>query len=293
MTGRPVSPIVWGLCWGLCWGMCIANDLMAFMRLRAMRGLVVAALALLFIGAPAAARDALDAGGRARVAGVIDGDTVVLADGREVRLVGIQAPKLPLGRPNFRAWPLADEARDALTQLVLGQDVTLGYGGTRVDRHGRQLAHLHAAAGPWIQGEMLARGLARVYTFSDNRTLAVELYAIERQARAAKRGIWNNPYYRIRTPETVGRDVGTFQLVEGRVAGAATVKGRTYINFGPNHREDFTIIIPPKSRRSFDTMDPRPEALAGRQVRVRGWIQSLNGPLIEATHPEQIEVLDP
>jgi hypothetical protein len=26
---------------------------------------------------------------------------------------------------------------------------------------------------------------------------------------------------------------------------------------------------------------------------VRGWLRWLNGPMIEATHPEQIEVLDP
>jgi hypothetical protein len=27
-------------------------------------------------------------------------------------------------------------------------------------------------------------------------------------------------------------------------------------------------------------------------VRVRGWLDSYNGPTIAATHPEQIEVLD-
>jgi micrococcal nuclease len=44
-------------------------------------------------------------GGGGRVVEVIDGDTVVLGDGREVRLVGIQAPKLPLGRAGFPTWP--------------------------------------------------------------------------------------------------------------------------------------------------------------------------------------------
>ena len=42
---------------------------------------------------------ALEAGETARVVGVVDGDTVVLESGAVVRLVGIQAPKLPLGRP--------------------------------------------------------------------------------------------------------------------------------------------------------------------------------------------------
>ena len=109
----------------------------------------------------------------------MDGDTVVLDDGKEVRLVGIQAPKLPLNRPNFKEWPLAREAKEELEKLILNQRVTLSYGGTRTDRHGRTLAHLHTDDGVWAQGEMLSRGLARVYTFSDNRAAAPEMMALE------------------------------------------------------------------------------------------------------------------
>jgi hypothetical protein len=29
----------------------------------------------------------------------------------------------------------------------------------------------------------------------------------------------------------------------------------------------------------------------GREIRVRGWLEFYNGPMIEATHPEQIELL--
>ena len=78
--------------------------------------------------------DPLESGGEAEVVAVIDGDTLVLDDGREVRLVGTQAPKLSLGRPGFEAWPLADEAKQALEALVLGQRVALGYGGLRTDQ---------------------------------------------------------------------------------------------------------------------------------------------------------------
>ena len=77
---------------------------------------------------------------------VIDGDTVVLdreiSGSREVRLVGLQAPKLPLGRSGFREWPLAKESKAALAKMVLGRNVELGFGGVRMDRHGRLLAHL-------------------------------------------------------------------------------------------------------------------------------------------------------
>ncbi len=32
--------------------------------------------------------------------------------------------------------------------------------------------------------------------------------------------------------------------------------------------------------------------LLHRLVRVRGWVKRFNGPLIEVTHPEQIEVIE-
>ncbi len=76
---------------------------------------------LLLVAAPALA---LERGPSARVVGVTDGDTVTIADpidgAREIRLVGIQAPKLPLGRKNFPEWPLAPEAKAALEALVGG-----------------------------------------------------------------------------------------------------------------------------------------------------------------------------
>ena len=79
-------------------------------------------------------------GGSGRVVAVIDGDTLLLADGREVRLVGIQTPKLALGRPDFPTWPLAPEAKAALEALVLEEMTALGFGGRERDRHGRLLA---------------------------------------------------------------------------------------------------------------------------------------------------------
>ena len=88
-------------------------------------------------GSRAVDAEELSPGGSGRVVTVTDGDTVTLDNGVEIRLVGLQAPKLALGRPNFVDWPLADEARRALERLVLGKIVELRFGGRREDRHGR------------------------------------------------------------------------------------------------------------------------------------------------------------
>jgi endonuclease YncB( thermonuclease family) len=111
------------------------------------------------LAAPAAAIEGLREVRSAVVADIVDGDTVVLDDGTEVRLVGVQAPKLPLGRAGFETQPLAPEAQAAMRELALGQRVTLYHGGQPVDRWSRTLAHLRDEAGRRLQRKMLSRGL--------------------------------------------------------------------------------------------------------------------------------------
>jgi len=225
---------------------------------------------------------------------VVDADTVRLGDKRQVRLVGLQGPKLPLGRPNYPTWPLAPEARAHLAALIGDGPVTLHYGGAREDRHGRILAHLTTAEGTWLQGAMLAAGYARVYTFDDNRSLIAEMLALEAEARTAKRGIWANSYYRIRTLDGMGGGLqGTtdsFQIVEGRVLAVGLSRDRAFLNFGPDYKTDFTIAIAKRDFKNFGRgFDPK--RFEGERLRVRGWVEAVNGPSIDVTHPEQIEVL--
>ncbi|MBT7757930.1 MAG: thermonuclease family protein, partial [Rhodospirillaceae bacterium] len=86
--------------------------------------------------------------------------------------------------------------------------------------------------------------------------------------------------------------LGGFQLIEGIVLKTALVRGRVYLNFGQDWRQDFTITVAPRDRRLFDRAGFDHQGLAGHRVRVRGWLKHYNGPSIEASHPEQIEILD-
>ena len=267
-----------------------------------MKGLLIRfVLAGLLAAAPLAGQAAdgnsLKPGPEAIVGAVVDGDTVVLErpvmGATQIRLVGIQAPKLPLGRKNFPVWPLAAQSKRALEKLTLGKTVSLSFGGSEKARHGRLLAHLHTPGGVWVQGEMLNQGMARVYSFPDNRGAVADMLALERGARRAKRGIWGLGFYAVRTPGELGPLIGTFQLVTGRVLKADRVKSKIYLNFGQDWRTDFTITLKTGARRLFAKAGVDPLALEGRMIRVRGWLKKFNGPMIDATHPEQIEVISP
>lgn len=236
-------------------------------------------------------RSTLEDGGTARVVSIVDGDTVILDDGRQVRLVGIQAPKLPLGRVGFEKWPLADEAKTALERLVLDREVALAYGGAKIDRHGRHLAHLFTADGTWVQGALLQTGFARVYSFADNRSLVHEMLTREGKSRAGRLGIWSHPYYGVLDPAASAEHLDRYALVEGRVVDTAVVRGRTFLNFGPDWKTDFTVSVASRDWRRFAESGISPQDYRGRRIRVRGWLKSRNGPMIDVTHPEQIEVL--
>jgi len=231
------------------------------------------------------------------VTSVTDGDTVILDDGRVVRMIGTQAPKLPLDRPDFETWPLAPEAKAALEVIALNKPVRLGFGGEAIDRYGRVLAHVFvdtAEGEIWAQRAMVAQGLARVYSFPDNRACLDLLFAAEGRARLGGLGIWADPYYSTRAADQPGdllARAGQYELVEGRVLLAEKNGGRVYLNFGRFWKEDFTAVIDAPALRLFAGAGMDPLALENALVRIRGWVDDRDGPRIEVTHPEQIEVL--
>ncbi len=65
------------------------------------------------------------------------------------------------------------------------------------------------------------------------------------------------------------------------------------MNFGRRWSEDFTVTILKRNERSFKAAGLDLKGLAGRRVRVRGWIEAARRPWIEAAHPEQIETRRP
>jgi len=234
----------------------------------------------------------LQPGGTAIVQSVIDGDSLTLADGRAVRMVGIQAPKLPKGRPNFAEWPFAREAQQALAGLVQGRTVSLYFGGTPQDRYSRVLAQLVRDDGLWVQGELIRGGFARVYTFPDNRAAAAEMLALEREARTEKRGLWADPFFAIHTPDDAARYTGEFTLVAGKIVDGAKTENAVFLNFGADWHTAFTLRLNSEALRLFRADKVDPLALIGSTVRVRGYIRrDRERAIMDITHPEEIERL--
>jgi micrococcal nuclease len=97
----------------------------------------------------------------ALVVKVVDGDTLVLAGGIRIRVLGIDAPEMERdGRP---ADFLAHKAKAALAEMTLERTVSLSCDRLRYDLYGRLLAYLWLPDHTLVNAELVRRGLARVY----------------------------------------------------------------------------------------------------------------------------------
>src|SRR3546814_18409837 len=85
----------------------------------------------------------------------------------------------------------------------------------------------------------------------------------------------------MRSAETAGEWLGGFELVEGRVVAVGRGGGSTYLNFGEDWRQDFTVAVDRQAQKLFEEQGLALDSLAGKRLRVRGWLKSSNGPLIE------------
>jgi endonuclease YncB( thermonuclease family) len=151
------------------------------------------ALAALIIGASAfALAPSHDTGTPPAVAGahvrVIDGDSL-RADGKKIRLTGIDAPELSqtCRDAQAREWPCGLAAKARLIALVSRGKVVCTARGH--DRYGRTLA-VCSAGGTADLGEALVRTGYAVDYYEGG------YHAAEREARGARRGLWQGEFER-------------------------------------------------------------------------------------------------
>jgi endonuclease YncB( thermonuclease family) len=251
---------------------------------------------------------ALERPGRASICGgdvvargsasrVIDGRTFALDGGREIRLAGIEVAPPP-GPQDADAAPGGTESREALATLLAAGEVTLKRAEIPSDRYGRIVAFAFVSGDGGerlVEAELVGAGQARVAARVGSRDCAMELLRRENAARAAKLGLWANSYYGLlnaANPADVLAERGRFGLVEGKVVSVRESGATIYVNFGRRWTEDFTVTILKRNARSFTAAGLEPGRLAGRRIRVRGWIEERGGPWIEAARPEQIELTD-
>ena len=97
---------------------------------------------------------------------------------------------------------------------------------------------------------------------------------------------------RAEDPARLAAERGRFTIVQGKVLSVRESGGTIYVNFGRRWSEDFTVTVTKRNDRLFKAAGLDLKSLAGREVRIRGWIEERGGPWVQATNPEQIELAE-
>lgn len=212
---------------------------------------------------------------------VIDGDTVIRADGRHVRLIGINAPET--GKDRAPDQPLARAARARLVELVHQKRVTLVFEQEREDHHGRLLARIQLEDGSDTGERLLREGLAWTIAVPPNLEKLSANLAAENEARATGRGVWREPAYAPKPAHSLTRRDTGFQLIEGRIRRYGQGRHLMYFDLSPQ----VTLTV---SRENWKQYFPgKPADWVGRQVIARGWLTESRDRLrLRVAHPAML-----
>jgi len=230
--------------------------------------------------------------GKARVTDIIDGLVIETDNETKVRLTGVWVPWDSGEDPGENV----QKAVSLLKKVVMGRSVRLYQTKKdtegRISRMGETLAQVERDDGMWLQGALLYAGLAFVMTSPSNPDVADKMYELEIDARKRGAGLWGDPRWRVLNPKEASDYANEYRIVEGKVFSTAMRNNTFYINFDRDWKTDFTVSIASDRRIALAKAGMDMQKLNGKTLRVRGWIRNYNGPMLEITHPQQIEVLD-
>jgi len=199
------------------------------------------------------------------VSHVIDGDTVILKDGRHIRLIGINTPEI--GRNGKASEPGADTARKYLHSLLQGhKQILLKFDTQQFDRYKRTLAHLFLSDGKNIQANLLAEGLAIPMAIPPNLEYLDCYLHHSNQAIASQRGLWGLEQYKPRPSTALDKSVRGYRVITARVERISESRSSIWINLSGN----FALRIKRKNLIYFN--EPELHNLKDRMIQVRGWI---------------------
>lgn len=216
-----------------------------------------------------------------RVKKVFDGDTVVLEDGRKVRLLGINTPEVR--HRNEEAQAGGDEAKRWLVDRLQNSKVRLETDTEKTDKYARTLAHLFTEDNAHINLQLVAAGLATVSIYPPNLLYVKDLIEAQDQVEQARLGIWQRAEYAVVPVSSLAdqRHAGWMRLV-GKIINIRSSRKYSYLAFS----DQFEARI----ERKWLSLFPDMNSYLGQTVEIRGWLnKNRNGFSMLIRHPSAIK----
>ena len=190
----------------------------------------------------------------AKIKRVVDGDTIHFADGRKVRLVGINTPELDHKMGQHE--PYAEAARDYLIRLLDGE-VYFQAAQDSEDRYGRKLYYLFDKDRISLTSQLLSAGLGYRIAVPPNLSYQTCFEQAETLARSAHKRLWQNT---LQWQPKAG-----FAITRVNISSVTRNRGGWWLE----SQYDLVINLPPYVADYWPAQ--KVFALQGKVLEVRGW----------------------
>ncbi len=222
-----------------------------------------------------------------KVKWIYDGDTLLLKDGRKIRLIGINAPEVAHhGRKGQR---YGREATEKLRELLKSANnkVRLERGKQAKDRYKRELAHVFLSDGTDVSEWMLQQGWATLMVFPPNTRYLNHYRKAERSAQLKKRHIWHQKTHKIRKPRQLKGAYQGYVRLKSTIKSIKITKNNIILQLD----QKIFIKLAKRNLKYFNRYDPK--KLLHQEVIISGLLQKYRGKrIIRLRHPVQLTLVD-
>ena len=200
---------------------------------------------------------------------VVDGDTLLLADGEKVRLIGINAPELARKQRAPEAYSKRAKARLKALVESSNSKLYLQYGSETQDRYRRSLAHIYDRDGRNLIERLLEEGLGFAIVFPPNLEHIDCYQRAEQRAQERKEGIWSE--WPIVRAVDLPLDAGGFHLLQGVIKRVGKSRRSLWLNL----EGGVALRIDWQDMSWFPALQV--DRLVGQKLLARGWIYHRKG----------------
>ncbi len=227
---------------------------------------------------------------RIKVIKVIDGDTVKLENGKNLRYIGLDTPEVRIkkgGRFIYNPQPFAIDAKRLNQKLVENKYVRIEFDVEKKDIYGRLLGYCFLG-NTFVNAKLIEEGFAVTYTIPPNVKYVDTFVALQRAARKDKKGMWG--VYETVSAEEAPQYVNQIRTVRGKINNSRQTKKFIALSFATQGKGIVRIIIFNNSSGDFykKGIDPL-KFYIGKTVEVSARIRQYNKYTeIIASSPDEI-----
>ncbi|MBC7472499.1 MAG: thermonuclease family protein [candidate division SR1 bacterium] len=128
---------------------------------------------------------------------VIDGDTIILSDGRTIRYLDMDTPETK--KPNTPIMCFGPEASEYNKKLVEGKEIVIVPDVEKTDKYGRELRFVFLIGKDTdkieqsVNADLVIKGFARSKSYSPNTTYEKQFSDFSYKAQRESLGVWKCP----------------------------------------------------------------------------------------------------